>query len=248
MLPRLLRTRSAFGAFLCVTVAGIGLAGCGSGETERTYTAAEMDSLLVELGGKYAGELDRATRWRMVSSIGGGLPPASFGPESLPEPDSRNALLLQAYCVQCHSLPTPRMHAAVEWPILMRRMLMRVQTLENRMGGRITAEIAGEMALEGSKVTILPSQAELDSLLTYLQENALPVVDPAELGGSPEAELYVQKCSICHDTPDPGAIAASDAPALLARMQANMVLSDIVPLTPEEFTGVSAFIEAHAAQ
>jgi len=232
--------------FICVSI--ISLIACGGPPPERTFTASELDAFLVELGGEYAGELDRATRWRMISSIGGGLPPAEFGPESLPEPESRNALLLQAYCVQCHSLPTPRMHAAEEWPLLMRRMLMRVRTLENRLGGPITEAIAGEMALEGTRVTILPSPAELDTLLTYLQENALPVVDPAELGMGPEVELYVQKCSICHETPDPAAIPTAERQTLLARMQANMVVSDITPLTPSEFGRVSAFVEARGVR
>jgi hypothetical protein len=237
--------RSVVTALLSLSV--IAFLACGGDRPERTFTASDMDAFLVELGGEYAGELDRGTRWRMISSIGGGLPPADFGPENLPEPESRNALLLQAYCVQCHSLPTPRMHAADEWPILMRRMLMRVQTLENRMGGPLTEEIAGEMALEGAKVTILPSPAELDTLLTYLQDNALPVVDPAELGTGPEVGLYVRKCSICHDTPDPAAIRSADADAFLARMQANMVVSDVTPLTPDEFRRVFAFIEERGA-
>ena len=235
--------RSTVAALLSLSIVTLGIGACGGGEAEQTYTASDMDALLVELGGEYAGALDRATRWRMISSIGGGLPPADFGPENLPDPDSRSALLLQAYCVQCHSLPTPRMHAAAEWPILMRRMLMRVQTLENRMGGPITEQIAGEMALEGARVTILPTAAELDTLLAYLRDNALPVVDAGELGSGPDVELYAAKCSICHETPDPAAIQVADAQALLARMQANMVVSDVTPLSPDEFRSVSAFVE-----
>jgi hypothetical protein len=64
----------------------------------------------------------------------------------------------------------------------------------------------------------------------------------------PEVELYVQKCSICHETPDPAAIPSAEGQTLLARMQANMVVSDITPMTPGEFSRVSAFAEARGVR
>jgi mono/diheme cytochrome c family protein len=242
----MIRTTSKLMA--CLALAGSSVA-CGSGaqEPQHEITLAAMDSVLVELGGPQTGALDRATRWRMISSIGSGLPPADFEPADLPEPESRGAYFLQIYCVQCHGIATPQMHAAVEWPILVRRMLMRSETLKNRMGGPITEDLVGEMALEGATVTLLPSPAQVDTLISYLTQYALPIALPGEIGDEPGAETYVERCSVCHETPSPQAHTAAEWDAVVGRMQGHMVTMDLDPLTPDQMARVKAYLQAVAS-
>ncbi len=216
-------------------------------EAQHEITLAAMDSVLIELGGTQTGELDRATRWRMISSIGSGLPPANFKPADLPDPDSRGAYFLQIYCIQCHGIATPQMHAAVEWPILVRRMLMRSETLKNRMGGPITEDLVGEMALEGAAVTLMPPPGHVDTLISYLTTYALPLALPGEIGEGADAELYVQRCSICHEIPSPRAHTVSEWRAVVGRMQSHMVTMDLDPLTVDQMTRINSYLESAAS-
>lgn len=216
-------------------------------EPQHEITLATLDSVLVELGGTQTGQLDRATRWRMISSIGSGLPPADFEPADLPDPESRGAYFLQIYCVQCHGIATPQMHAAVEWPILVRRMLMRSETLKNRMGGPITGDLVGEMALEGAAVTLIPPPEHVDSLISYLTTYALPIAEPGEIGEGAEADVYVARCSVCHETPSPRAHTAAEWDGVVARMQGHMVMMDLDPLTAEQMAQIKAYLQSAAS-
>ncbi|HET9332521.1 MAG TPA: hypothetical protein VFQ21_02935 [Gemmatimonadota bacterium] len=225
--------------------------GCGQrpdsqveGESEEIL--AEVDTVLSELGGIATASLDRGQRWRMVSSMGSGLPPPNFNLADLPEPDARGASLLQAYCIQCHWLPAPQMHAAEEWPILMRRMVMRAQTLHDRMGGPMTRGILGQYLLSGMASAQTPSAEDIDSLVAYLQRNAMPVAAAEELGTGPEAEFFESRCGFCHETPSPLAHTAADWPTVIARMRANMAMMSVRPVTEEEARRVMAYLEEKA--
>jgi mono/diheme cytochrome c family protein len=210
-------------------------------------TLAGVDSVLVELGGKATAALERGQRWRMVSSIGTGLPPSLFKPEDLPEPRSRGAGLLRVYCVQCHWIPAPQMHAAAEWPVLVRRMLMRARTLHARLGGPLTEGLVGDILLSGMRTPVLPAPEHVDTLLAYLQKHALPVARPEELTDGPDRDLFVEKCSTCHETPSPRAHTAAGWPAVVARMRANMAAMDVPPLTDAETDRIVAYLSARAA-
>ena len=194
----------------------------------------QVDTLLSELGGRATASLDRGQRWRMVSSTGSGLPPPNFNLRNLPEPEARGAKLLGAYCVQCHSLPAPQMHAAAEWPILMRRMVMRAQTLHDRMGGPMMRGMLGGVLVSGMANAQIPTVEDADSLVAYLQRHAMPVATPEELGDGEEAEFFASRCGFCHETPSPSAHPPSEWPAVLDRMQANMALMSVRPLSGEE--------------
>ncbi|MCP3671830.1 MAG: hypothetical protein GY814_15630 [Gammaproteobacteria bacterium] len=54
--------------------------------------------------------------------------------ESLPEPKSSGADLLQQYCTQCHNLPGPNRHTASEWGDVTSKMFM-LMDVSNRFGG-----------------------------------------------------------------------------------------------------------------
>ena len=207
---------------------------------EEVLTA--LDSVLSELGGASTTGLTRSQRWRMISSVGAGLPPANFEPSNLPDRRSRGAGLLTAYCIQCHGIPTPQMHAAVEWPILVRRMALRAATLRDRMGGPLTRELVGDIRMSGFASSYVPSAADTDSLIAYLQRNALPVARPGELGDDPEARFYVEKCSICHETPSPVAHSPEEWEPIITRMQANMALMDVASMPDSDRNRVVAYL------
>lgn len=225
-------------------------AACGP-ETQQPppATASVLDSFLVELGQLPTASLDRSQRWRMVSSIWVGLPPPGYTRDSLPEPRSRNAALLQTYCEQCHWMPSPQMHAAAEWPLLVRRMLLRARTVQQRLGGPLTAEILGrERLLEGMGVTRMPTPEEEDSLVHYLQRHALPTIEPGALGESADARLFESRCSTCHETPSPAAHTAEEWPATMARMTRNMSVMGVEAPPAEEMERLLEFVQARAAR
>ncbi|MFQ5690534.1 MAG: hypothetical protein ACE5HQ_09710 [Gemmatimonadota bacterium] len=243
------KSRAFLGALLFPVLAGGGLLGCQPSEKpELPVTLAGLDSVLSELGGVPTASLNRGQRWRMISSIGAGLPPSSYKRQDLPESRSRGAALLQVYCVQCHWMPAPQMHTAAEWPILVHRMLMRARTLKNRLGGPLTGKLVGDVLLSGLETAELPPAADVDTLLAYLQRNALPAAAPGEYEDGPGADLARELCSVCHELPSPSAHTAAGWEEVVARMRANMSMMDVTPLTDEQAFQIAQYLRAHAAR
>ena len=91
-------------ALFAVAAIAVGIGACAPAEPVPDDEAqlASFDSLLADLGGPQTENLSRAQRWRLVASVGTGLPPASYRLEDLPEQGSRAVGLQQAYCLQCH--------------------------------------------------------------------------------------------------------------------------------------------------
>lgn len=207
---------------------------------------AWFDSLLADLGGPQTAELSRSQRWRLIASTGTGLPPASYRLEDLPEPGSRAVGLQQAYCLQCHGVSSPRMHAAEEWPTLIRRMLMRGAALDSRLGGPRSEGMIDGMLMAGLRTAELPPAEDVDSLVAYFQRNAFPAAGEEEIGEGPDAELFVEKCSGCHATPSPTAHGPEDARALVARMSAMMGMLGMEQLTSAEQSRLVAFMQQAA--
>ena len=95
-----------------------------------------------------------------------------------------------------------------------------------------------------------PSQQKLDTLLSYLQTNALEIM---ETTGHPEIDSpagidFQQTCSRCHSLPDPQQHSAEDWPTVVERMTRNMnQMGKSVPdkITLEEIVG---FLQRHAKQ
>ncbi len=96
------------------------------------------------------------------------LPPG-LTPESLPEPQSSGAHLLQRYCTQCHNLPGPDRHSAGEWREVAGHMFMLME-VSHRFGG-----------LMGRVETLGTEQQE--TLLAYLQRSATRAEDRDRLNG-----------------------------------------------------------------
>lgn len=232
-------------AFILVAVLS---AGCEQAQPQQSVDVALVDSVLAELGGPLTAGLERGQRWRMVSSIGVGLPPRDFKPENLPEAGSRGAGLLQVYCTQCHWLPTPQMHSAAEWPLLVRRNLLRMEQLNNRLGGPMTTGLVGETVMSGYQNPEIPSEADVDTLVAYLQTYALPVAQASELTDGPGRDLFIRRCSVCHETPSPRAHTATGWDRVVAQMQANMAISDVTPLSNSELDAISGYLRERAVR
>lgn len=215
-----------------------------AGETPSDSAAlAEADQILSELPGGQFARLTMQQRLRSVASLGTGLPPTNIERSDLPEPKSTGAGLLEVYCVQCHWLPTPQMHSSEEWEILVRRMILRAQLLEKRADGPHIPDF-----LTGSvQFRLIPTPEHRDSLQAYLKRNALPVVDPTELPDTEAADLFVERCSACHQTPSPGAHTASGWKPVIARMQGNMSRMGVEQLSDAERSRILGFLEEHAA-
>lgn len=142
------------------------------------------------------------------------LPP-TFEPDQLPEPDSRGARLVVEYCVQCHNLPNPAMHNAAKWPRIVERMVVRMQGKGN-LGILMKEMMAGVKA---------PSDTERAVLLAYLERYAQRPLDPRKYPDieSDAAKSFRLACQQCHTLPDPQRHTAAEWPAVVARMEKNML-------------------------
>lgn len=231
-----------------LTLAVAGAAACSPAEQTPDDEAqlAFFDSLLADLGGPQTADLSRSQRWRLIASVGTGLPPASYRLEDLPEQGSRAVGLQQAYCLQCHGLSSPKMHSSDEWPILVRRMLMRGAALGTRLGGPRSEGMVDGMLMAGLRTAELPPAEDVDSLVAYFQRNSFPAAVASEIPDTPEAALYVEKCSGCHDTPSPAAHPADEVQALVARMSALRAMLGMDQLTADEQSRLVAFMQQSA--
>lgn len=142
------------------------------------------------------------------------LPP-NIEPQQLPEPQSAGARLTVRYCVQCHHLVNPAMHTAEKWPLIVARMLPRMQGRGN-LGVVMQDLMAGVAA---------PTREEARTIAAYLSRHGQRAADPRRLpeaGRSHAWVSYTQACSQCHATPDPRRHTGAEWPAVVARMEGNM--------------------------
>jgi cytochrome c5 len=130
------------------------------------------------------------------------LPPVGVKPESLPEPNSPGARVLQQYCTQCHALPSPAMHGAQDWPFVTRQMWLFIDQLQ------------GDLGVQG------PSTAERVQMLNYLTAHALQVA--ASLPNGAGKATFEATCARCHVLPDPRRHSPPDWPNVVMRMERNM--------------------------
>ena len=109
----------------------------------RRWTPLWIVAVLLGLAIWYAGAGMWRTHFRMgpgmmggpAGGMMGGMPsrdvvPPGTRPEDLPVPESRGAALVNQYCSQCHNLPSPSLHTAVEWPQVVERMRQNITTLK----------------------------------------------------------------------------------------------------------------------
>src|SRR5438270_5270669 len=137
-------------------------------------TAARLFSALLAAGLAFAAAADEIgdARKRWAESPHGPLLerilPPTFDARELPEPDSSGAKLTLRYCVQCHNLPNPAMHHAAKWPVIVERMVERMEGRGNL--GPLMSEMMG-----GVKA---PSAREAETLVGYLRRHGQKPLDP----------------------------------------------------------------------
>ncbi len=139
--------------------------------------------------------------------------PRSVEPQSLPEPNSTGARLAVRYCIQCHYLPNPRMHAAPKWKPVVERMVWRMKG-EGNMGTLMKEMMASVAA---------PSNTEAATLTAYLQKFAQQEMDPNHPAlKSNIGQMFSLACAQCHALPDPKQHTAREWPGVVERMQKHM--------------------------
>lgn len=151
---------------------------------------------------------------RLLAAATIALPPEGLVAESLPQPASRGAQLMVAYCTQCHALPSPATHAPQDWPSVARRMWVRIDMMHGELG------------------VATPTSADRVQLLNYLLANALKVAQNLPPGAG--REVFEERCSRCHTLPDPRSHSSADWPAVVMRMERNMERMRVSGVTPEQ--------------
>jgi len=153
------------------------------------------------------------------------LPPPGVAAGDLPDPKSRGAQLVIQYCTQCHSLPTPTMHSATDWPSVARRMWLRMEMLPESIGVKV------------------PTPSDRYTILTYLLANSLKVSGSVLPAGKGRDE-FATVCSQCHAVPDPRVHSPEDWPAVYSRMERNMERMGVRPPTATQTGDILLYLQA----
>ncbi len=163
---------------------------------------------------------------RMMRTMMSGVVPPGVKPSDLPAPGSEGAKLMAKYCVQCHNLPSPLMHSAVEWPGVAERMFQRMTMCARMSGMGMMGNMGGMGMMNGMMNIKAPSAKEEKIIISYLKEHSLKSIQPAALP-SPRGKgaiLFAATCAQCHALPDPRQHPAQQWPQVVARMRKNMVV------------------------
>jgi mono/diheme cytochrome c family protein len=180
---------------------------------------------LVSIGGIAAtntAEIERAKYLWSQSPYGKLLErilPPSIGPSELPEPRSMGARIMARYCVQCHYLPSPEMHAANKWTVIVVRMVWRMRGKGNL--GAVMKEMMDRVEA--------PSDEEVRVLNAYLRKYGQREMDPMHPALRSEAgQMYTVACTQCHGLPDPRRHTAREWPSVVERMKRHMAWANTV--------------------
>jgi cytochrome c2 len=160
---------------------------------------------------------------RLVAAAMIALPPEGLVPESLPDPASRGAQLMVAYCTQCHALASPATHAPQDWPSVLRRMWIRIDMMHGELGVSV------------------PTSADRVQLLSYVLANALKVAE--HLPPGPGREVFQERCSRCHTLADPRSHSPADWPAVVMRMERNMERMKVSGVTHDQAQQIITYLE-----
>ncbi len=171
------------------------------------------------------------------------LPP-SIEPGELPEPRSRGARVMTRYCVQCHYLPSPQMHTADKWTVIVVRMVWRMQGKGNL--GAVMREMMDRVEAPGDE--------EVRALTAYLRRHGQREMDPMNPALKSEAgQMFTIACTQCHGLPDPQRHTAREWPAVVERMRRHMAWANTVVGEPSlrttpllDTSEIVRFLQRHA--
>lgn len=174
------------------------------------------------------------TKDMLASTMKEVLPPQFIG--SLPEADSRGAKLLGVYCVQCHTLPSPGLHSADDWPKVVARMIARINRYRS-----------ANSDLHKVKE---PTPAELGELLTYLQRFGFKMIDSTKYPDldSDTGQAFRKVCAGCHALPDPVIHNDEQWHTVVLRMRENMKLLGVTDPGDADLAKVIGFLQSHATK
>jgi cytochrome c5 len=165
-----------------------------------------------------------------VCSVYRSTAPPGFDPAALPQASAPGARLLTRYCSQCHALPGPGHHTAAEWPAVLERMQVLMDTSRRFRG------LMGSIAA--------PDAAERATLRAYLSNHALTPLRAMPRG--PGAEAFASHCATCHALPDPRQHPAADWPAVVARMARNAGIMQRGSMTPDVQDTITGYLQTTA--
>jgi mono/diheme cytochrome c family protein len=184
------------------------------------------------------------------------LMPQGLKQDQMPDPDSEGARLTASYCAQCHGIPYPAGHSASDWVVIMRKMMLFIRQSDymgsqgGMMGGMRGGMRGGmmggrnmPMGMMGARV---PSQAEQNEILKYLQAHALKTIGENELPDQSGtlAEEFRSKCSVCHALPSPYQHDAEQWPAVVERMRKHMKDFHMAGLTDEQANSIVKYLQS----
>jgi cytochrome c2 len=191
--------------------------------------AAVSAALCLVLTSTHAAEreIEQAKRFWAISPHGAMLErilPPAIEPRDLPEPASEGARLTKRYCVQCHHLVNPAMHTGERWKSVVERMVWRMRGNGNM----------GELMREMMAQVKAPTDAEVETLLRYLQKHGQSEIDPRHPALATRAgEAFGIACSQCHALPDPQRHTAREWPLVVERMKRHMAWTNVIVGPPE---------------
>ena len=165
----------------------------------------------------------------MIQAMTNAQFPPGLAASNLPQSDSIEVSLLSKYCTQCHALPGPGMHTQDDWPQVIGRMNQYMQTMH-------------------SFHTKKPSNEETLAILKYLQRHAQTSMEKSKYPDldTPAGIAFLQTCSRCHSTPDPGQHTKEEWPSVVQRMMKNMkIMGKMVP-EKTKIEMVTEYLQRHA--
>ena len=208
-----------------VFVLGVAVMACAGFVVSSVFAASPTKSDPTTMG-------TNATRDRMQSVMGGVLPPA-IPPEQLPDPESEGARVLKRYCIQCHGLPSPGLHAPAEWPAIVNRMQDRILRLSDHERATI-------------KVVALNTE-EITAVLRYLKRYGFQTIDITRYPDidTDIGKAFQQVCSQCHALPDPAIHPATQWKDIVLRMRRNMELLGMADPGDDALAKAMSFLQTY---
>ena len=157
------------------------------------------------------------------------MPPQGTSLDAMPDPTSDGAQLVAQYCSACHAMPHPTSHSATDWPVVMRRMWLRM-----------------EIVARDFQVPV-PDAAQRMTMTRYMLSNAL-VVSDTDLPNIRGRDSFERQCARCHALPDPRQHTPSDWATVVTRMSTHMeeLLNDI--LTHDQIQELVLYLEQASAR
>ena len=196
----------------------LGLAACAGQAGKQQEEAATAAAPQVTTPAQSPGDA------LLLASARIALPPTTFSAADLPEPTSPAATLLVKNCSQCHAVPSPAMHAATDWPRILRRMWLRMDMLPDSF--QISVPAVGDRAM----------------LSRYLMANALKVAGE-DLPAGAGRDKFAEMCSRCHTLPDPRVHSPQDWPGVFMRMEENMNRMHVRPPNRAETEAILLYLQ-----